>query len=574
MITPEYLEYKLDMLKVHKELNESILRDIARRIVKAGVTETASWQTERLQECGTIYRDITKAVSQSTKRLESEICADYEDMRTEVFDYDDEILIDNGYEPQTIKNISPEMRQIIDASLKKTTTEAVNLTKTTAVTTQNLYLTACDLAHMQVTSGAFPYQEAIKNAIISAAKQGVTVIYPSGWVSSLDVAVRRSVLTGVNQTARTLQRMRAEEMNHDLMELSAHFGARPSHAEWQGQIVSLSAQLGYLTLDDIGYGAVDGFMGANCRHNWYMYFEGDKRAYSDEQLREFAEQKVTYNGKEMLVSEGRDMQRRFERGIRKTKQELVMLDEGIKTAKDPKVAESLKEQFTVSSMKLKKQESHLNDFCKQTDLKRDRFREQAFATETKNGIRNFGKSTSSKAVWANKKGLTGKDNGGIIKAQGGKDMHISNINNPIEQRNTAKGNPNAILQIGRPLNNRQQKILDNMPEYDSRIVVNKKSVNMKDLSAMTAATGDEFAMFTKGSNRLIIRGNATQVNIDIKQAMELSKQGYKWSGHTHPGIEKNTSMPSMGDKEILKAFNQETSVIYDSKGIFRTFEQE
>ncbi len=403
MITPEYLEYKLDMLKVHKELTESILRDIARRIVKAGVTDTASWQAERLQECGMIYRDITKTVAEYTGRLESEICADFEDMQTDVFDYDDEILIKNGYEPQTIKNISPEMHQIIDAALKKTTTEAVNLTKTTAITTQNMYLTACDLAHMQVASGAFSYQEAIKSAIISAAQQGVKVLYPSGWVSSMDVAVRRSVLTGVNQTAGTLQKMRADEIGSDLMELSAHYDARPSHAEWQGQIVSLSGQKGYLTLDDIGYGAVDGFMGAYCRHNWYIFFEGDKRTYTDEYLKELANGKVTYNGKEMLVSEGKDIQRRFERGIRKTKQELVMLDEGIKIAKDPKVTESLKEQFTVSSMKLKRQEATLRDFCKQTDLRRDRFREQAFAAKTENGILNFGRGTSSKAVWANKK---------------------------------------------------------------------------------------------------------------------------------------------------------------------------
>lgn len=415
MITPEYLEYKLDMLKVHKELTESILRDIARRIVKAGVTDTASWQTERLQECGMIYRDIAKTVAEYTGRLESEICADFEDMQTDVFDYNDEILIKNGYEPQTIKNISPEMHQIIDAALKKTTTEAVNLTKTTAITTQNMYLTACDLAHMQVASGAFSYQEAIKNAIISAAQQGVKVLYPSGWVSSMDVAVRRSVLTGVNQTAGTLQKMRADEIGSDLMELSAHYDARPSHAEWQGQIVSLSGQKGYLTLDDIGYGAVDGFMGANCRHNWYMFFEGDKRTYTDEYLKELANQKVTYNDKEMLVSEGKDMQRRFERGIRKTKQELVMLDEGIKTAKDPKVTESLKEQFTVSSMKLKRQEATLRDFCKQTDLRRDRFREQAFAAKTENGILYFGRSTSSKAVWANKKGLTAQQEHDIIK---------------------------------------------------------------------------------------------------------------------------------------------------------------
>ena len=60
----------------------------------------------------------------------------------------------------------------------------------------------------------------------------------------------------------------ARDMDQDIMEISAHAGARPSHAEWQGQIVSLSGDnTKYLSLDDIGYGDVDGFLGANCRHN-------------------------------------------------------------------------------------------------------------------------------------------------------------------------------------------------------------------------------------------------------------------------------------------------------------------
>ena len=40
---------------------------------------------------------------------------------------------------------------------------------------------------------------------------------------------------------------------------------------------------------------------------------------------------------------------------------------------------------------------------------------------------------------------------------------IKNIDSPIEQRNTAKGSPNAVLQMGRPLNNRQKKLLDMLP---------------------------------------------------------------------------------------------------------------
>lgn len=152
-------------------------------------------------------------------------------------------------------------------------------------------------------------------------------------------------------------------------------------------------------------------------------------------------------------------------------------------------------------------------------------------------------------------------------------MKISNIESPIEQSHTGKGNPNAILVVGTELNNRQKKILDSLHEYDSRVIVSKSDVNMSDLAAFTAVTGDEFAMFTKGNSRLLIRGNTKEVNINKKDAQELASDGYKWSGHTHPGTDFICMQPSDGDYSILDSFKQEISVIYNSKGDFRTFEK-
>lgn len=149
----------------------------------------------------------------------------------------------------------------------------------------------------------------------------------------------------------------------------------------------------------------------------------------------------------------------------------------------------------------------------------------------------------------------------------------SPIQSPIEQRHTGKGKPNAILTFGTELNNRQKELLNMLPDFNSQVTVNKKTVNMVDLSALTSQTGDEFAMFTKGKDRLIIRGNARMVQINVEKAKELAKQGYKWSGHTHPGIDFISMQPSDGDYSILDCFNQNNSVIYNSKGEFRTFEK-
>ena len=170
------------------------------------------------------------------------------------------------------------------------------------------------------------------------------------------------------------------------------------------------------------------------------------------------------------------------------------------------------------------------------------------------------------------KDLTGGEVGGIIKS-GSDNVTISAIEHPIEQQHTGKGNPNAILTFDIDLNNRQKELLDSLPEYDSRITVSKEAVNMADLSALTAKTGDEFAMFTKGSERTIIRGNSKMVNTGIDEAKQFAEQGYKWSGHTHPGLDFLCMQPSDGDYEILDCFEQKISVIYNSKGDFRTFEK-
>ena len=145
------------------------------------------------------------------------------------------------------------------------------------------------------------------------------------------------------------------------------------------------------------------------------------------------------------------------------------------------------------------------------------------------------------------------------------------IDSPIDQRNTGKGKPNAILHFDRPLNNRQQKLLNMLDSYDSRTKVKKKDVNMSDLSALTAVTGDEFAMFTKEQERLIVRGSATHVNITEEIAAGLNKQGYRWSGHTHPGNGANVKLPSEGDISILRKFDHENSVIYDWSGKYEKF---
>lgn len=402
MIPPEFYDVNLSLLSVHKELQEEILRDIVRRLQKTdfSLTLTAEWQTEKLLQTGKLYEEILSEIAKRTGKQKAEIARVFENAEIEMTERAEALCTATG---EKIENLSPALHKTIRAALSKTATEAANLTKTTAVTAQTAYIFAADIAHQKVVSGAFSYDEAIRSAVLSAAGKDLTVVYPSGHVDSLDVAVRRAVLTGTNGTAGKIADTVGEELELDLREITAHAGARPEHAVWQGKIVSMSGRKGYLSPADIGYGDVRGFMGANCRHNWYPYIEGTPRSYTDAELAEMARETVTVDGEEMPLYEAIQKQRGYERAVRKTKRELVALDELSKNEKDPIKLSADKAEFSARSVKLKAQEARLADFCKKAGLDRDRTREQVFAEKTENGIRNFGKSVSGKAVWSAKK---------------------------------------------------------------------------------------------------------------------------------------------------------------------------
>ncbi len=393
MLTPKQLAYCADgIVDLYSQLNESIVRDIARRIVKVGeITDTADWQVRCLQESGMLYDDILEIVASYSGMSEAAIAQLFHNAAIESMSYDNKIYNAAGLSI----TVSDAVKQTLTAGYMKTAGDIANLTRTTAVSTQQAFINACTLAELQVSSGAFSYQTAIMNAIQKAGADGVYVIYPSGHRDRIEVAARRNVLTGLSQTTGQISLMNADELGCDLMEITAHAGARPSHAAWQGKIVSRSGRNGYLSLSDIGYGTGDGFKGWNCRHDWYPYIEGiSTRAYSDADLAALNEPNIKYNGKLYTEYDAEQRQRAFERAIRNTRSQLAGFNEAILSSKDDILRRQLQEEFDSLSVKLKHQEAVLNDFCDKTGLLKQADRIKTYG---------FDRSVSRKAFYANKK---------------------------------------------------------------------------------------------------------------------------------------------------------------------------
>lgn len=116
----------------------------------------------------------------------------------------------------------------------------------------------------------------IRDAVGRLYREGISIIdYRSGVRTPVDAAVRRHIVTQVGQASGRMTEARMLEYGHDLVQTTAHFGARPSHAVWQGRVFSLTGPGGYPDFySATGYGTVSGLQGVNCRHGWGPWYPG------------------------------------------------------------------------------------------------------------------------------------------------------------------------------------------------------------------------------------------------------------------------------------------------------------
>ena len=406
------------IIDLYQQLEDDILSAVIRRILKMGyVSEASKHQLEVLQAAGLLYDDIVQLIADRTDACTAQVKALFEDAGVQTVAIDNSLHEAAGALPIDIRQDS-STRQVLEAGYKKTLGTMQNLVSTTATQTQTAFIQTCDRIYMQVSSGAFSYQEAIMNALRALADTGAEVVYPTKHKDRMDVAVRRCVLTGVSQTAAAVSLRQAEDAGCYLMEITAHSGARPDHAKWQGQLVTITGKdagkiidgLRVFTLSEIDYGSGEGFKGWNCRHNWHAYYPGFSTPnYTPEELKKLDEPCILYNGKLYTEYEVSQMQRAQERRVRAWKRRCVTAQEGVQSATDEATRATAQAEFDRSARYLKTNEAKLKDFCRQTGQDRDRFREQ---------VLGFNKSTAQKAVHAAKKnGLTSGGKDGIIKVQ-------------------------------------------------------------------------------------------------------------------------------------------------------------
>ncbi len=365
MLTPEYLQSVPDgMVKLYAQAEADILADMARRICTYDYWIPAvEHQAKILEEAGLVREEILARLKTLTGRGDKELRQLMQEAGTAALKSDDAVYRRQGLEPPPLA-ASEDLQRVLQAGYERTAGTFSNLTRTTAATAAHQFEQALDRAYMQITLGGMDYNTAIRSAIKQLSAEGVGAIqYPTGRRDTIEVAVRRSVVTGINQTALRLQESRADEMGADLVEVSAHAGARPSHAAWQGGIYSRSGKSRKYPdfVKTTGYGTGAGLGGWNCSHSFRPWFEGMSRTYDKELLKEYQAKDYEYNGVRMTEYEALQEQRKIERGIRRWKREKNALD-----------AAGLDSSEAAAGVR--RWNGQYRDFLEQTGLKQDGMR--------------------------------------------------------------------------------------------------------------------------------------------------------------------------------------------------------
>lgn len=373
MLSPNYLQHIADgSEEIASQLHTYIIRQIIdRMMIRIGrgddylLTSSDRWRIQILQDAGYLLEDITAELSKITNRQEKEIKAAMEEAGVKALEYDHKIYEAAGLSPTPLTQ-SPQLIRLMERNMNATMGEWENYTRTTAEAAQRLFINACDNAYHLVSSGAVSYTQAVKEAVNNVVSGGVIVHYPSGHKDTIETATARAVRTGVAQATGDISIKRMEEMDWDIILVSAHIGARTgdggqnpgNHLWWQGQFYSRTGKdKRFPPFSQTGYGTGEGLCGWNCRHS-FGSGDGVNNPYKDIQTAD-----------NYKVEQLEKRQRTLERRIRKTKREVMGMQESVDKCKDESVKFDMKLDLDHKSYLLQRQNKAYNEFCKENDLR-------------------------------------------------------------------------------------------------------------------------------------------------------------------------------------------------------------
>lgn len=360
----------------YQDLEERIMQDIVRRIMKAGeITSTADWQINRLRILGYSSEDIEQEIKKALNASYPEMFELYDKVINWEYVRNKDIYeqINAEYIPFEENG---QLKQITEAIIDQSFDDLENVTNSLGfyldygngqkvlTPLSQVYTKYLDAACYDIVTGAFDYNSVLRRVVTQLTNSGLRQIdYSSGRANRVDVAARRAVMTAVSQITGKISEYNAQKLGTEYFEVEWHAGARPTHAVWQGRVWS-KEQL----YSVCGLGTVTGLLGANCYHTYYPFFPGiSERNWSDEWLdaknREESEPKE-FNSKRYTLYEAKQRQRQMETAMRAQREKVRLLQHG----------GADQDEIILHKAKYQGQLNEYSRFCKKMSLTEERER--------------------------------------------------------------------------------------------------------------------------------------------------------------------------------------------------------
>lgn len=368
----DFDEFMTVIIDIYQDMEMELLLDVAKRFdTYKTIGGTLEWYLKMLEQMNALDDSTIRVIAKYSQRSEVYIrqmlkkaqlgnfnSAEIQEAYTKGFS---KVSYDQLIKEALIKNVFDNSYKEVNQSLRLIQTKARESCK-------QAYMDVLNKAYVEVASGTYSYDEAIRKGVQEMAKKGITgVTYKRKDGSivnySIEAAVRRDTLSAVHKIANDTAMEGIELMGAEYVDVSSHIGARvndkipiANHAGWQGKQYKLDGNsYGYPNFaESTGYGDIQGFGGVNCRHRVFAFFPGISTPFAEHYDEE--ENRTYYENTQKL--------RRLERQMRSLKKQRECLDE-VDAA----------DEVSKLDRKIKQKSKEIDAFCKQKGLRRDHTRE-------------------------------------------------------------------------------------------------------------------------------------------------------------------------------------------------------
>lgn len=309
--------------------NSYILRLIGEQIARiGGMTPTNANRLVYMLKYGGHYDKIARELARISNLNLQEIYAIFEEVAK--LDYR---FAKQFYDYKEMKYIPYEENYSLQAMVRylatQTATDYLNLSNTLGFrkvvdgkvvysSLRDTYLNTINEAILNLNMGTATYQEAMRNTVKELGQSGIrTVNYESGYSRRLDSAVRMNIMDGIRNLHNEMQKVIAEEVGTDGVEISVHENPAEDHKDIQGK------QFTNAEFEKLNSELERPISTMNCYHYIFnIIMDVSEPRYSQEELdkiNEDNEKGFEFEGKHYTNYEGTQLQRRLETEIRTQK---------------------------------------------------------------------------------------------------------------------------------------------------------------------------------------------------------------------------------------------------------------